>query len=48
MLRCSRLSYPQCHSEMGNFSLALDHIDNAIALDSTDFDYVMEKADLFV
>lgn len=36
----------QCHSEMGNFSLALDHIDNAIALDSTDFDYVMEKADL--
>ena len=31
---------------MGNFSLALDHIDNAIALDSTDFDYVMEKADL--
>lgn len=36
----------QCYSEMGNFTLALEHIDNAIALDSTDYDYVMEKADL--
>lgn len=31
---------------MGNFTSALEHIDNAIALDSTDYDYVMEKADI--
>lgn len=31
---------------MGDFASALKHIDNAIALDSTDYDYVMEKADL--
>ena len=36
----------QCYSEMGNFTSALEHIDNAIALDSTDYDYVMEKADI--
>ena len=32
--------------DMGDFASALKHIDNAIALDSTDYDYVMEKADL--
>ena len=37
----------QCHSEMGNFSLALDHIDNAIALDSTDFDLCDGKSRSF-
>ena len=36
----------QCYSDMGDFASALKHIDNAIALDSTDYDYVMEKADL--
>lgn len=36
----------QCYSDMGDFTSALEHIDNAIALDSTDYDYVMEKADL--
>lgn len=36
----------QCYSNMGDFTSALKHIDNAIALDSTDYDYVMEKADL--
>lgn len=36
----------QCYSETGDFTSALEHIDQAIALDSTDFDYVMEKADL--
>lgn len=35
-----------CYSEMGNFPLALEHIDHAIALDSTDYDFVMAKADL--
>lgn len=36
----------QCYSNMGDFTSALKNIDNAIALDSTDYDYVMEKADL--
>lgn len=36
----------QCYSNMGNYASALEHIDNAIAQDSTDYDYVMEKADL--
>ena len=36
----------QCYSNMGDFTSALKHIDNAIALDSTDYDYVMEKANL--
>lgn len=36
----------QCYSNMGDFTSALKHIDNAIVLDSTDFDYVMKKADL--
>lgn len=36
----------QCYSNMGDFSSALKHIENAIALDSTDYDYVMAKADL--
>lgn len=36
----------QCYSDMGNYASALEHIDNAIAQDSTDYDYVMEKADL--
>lgn len=36
----------ECYSEMGNFNLALEHINHAIALDSTDYDYVMAKADL--
>lgn len=35
-----------CYREMGNFALALEHINHAIALDSTDYDYVMAKADL--
>ena len=35
-----------CYSEMGNFTSALEHINHAIALDSTDYDYVMAKADL--
>lgn len=35
-----------CYSEMGNYPLALEHIDHAIALDSTDYDFVMAKADL--
>lgn len=35
-----------CYSEMGNFHMALEHIDHAIALDSTDYDFVMAKADL--
>lgn len=36
----------QCYSDMGDFASALKHIDNAIALDSTNYDYVMKKADL--
>lgn len=35
-----------CYSEAGNFASALKHIDFAIALDSTDYGYVMAKADL--
>ncbi len=35
-----------CYSEMGNFASALEHINHAIALDSTDYDYIMAKADL--
>lgn len=35
-----------CYSEMGNFTSALEHINHAIALDSTDYDYIMAKADL--
>lgn len=35
-----------CYGKMGNFILALKHIDQAIALDSTDYDFVMAKADL--
>lgn len=36
----------QCYSKMGNFTSALEYIDNAIVLDSTDYNYVMEKANL--
>lgn len=35
-----------CYSEMGDYVSALEHINHAIALDSTDYDYVMEKADI--
>lgn len=35
-----------CYSEIGNYASALQHIDNAIALDSTDYDNVMAKADI--
>ena len=35
-----------CYSETGDFASALKHIDFAIALDSTDYGYVMAKADL--
>ena len=35
-----------CYSEMGDYSLALEHIGHAIALDSTNYDFVMTKADL--
>ena len=35
-----------CYSERGDFASALKHIDFAIALDSTDYGYVMAKADL--
>lgn len=43
-ITASRIS--NCYSEIGNFPLALEHIDHAIALDSTDYDFVMAKADL--
>lgn len=36
----------QCYSKIGDFTLALEHIDHAIALDSADYEYVMEKANL--
>lgn len=35
-----------CYSEIGDYASALQHIDNAIALDSTDYDNVMAKADI--
>lgn len=40
----SRIS--NCYSEMGDYASALQYIDNAIALDSTDYDNVMAKADI--
>lgn len=43
-ITASRIS--NCYSEIGNFPLALEHIEHAIALDSTDYDFVMAKADL--
>lgn len=36
----------QCCSEIGDFTLALEYIDQAIALDSADYEYVMDKANL--
>lgn len=35
-----------CYESMGDMDLALDYIDQALALDSTYCDYVMQKADL--
>lgn len=35
-----------CYSEIGNFTMALEYIDEAIAMDSTDYDFLMTKADL--
>lgn len=35
-----------CYSEIGDFALALEYIDFAIALDSTDYGNIMAKADL--
>lgn len=35
-----------CYSEIGNFTLALEYIDEAIAMDSTNYDFLMTKADL--
>lgn len=34
-----------CYSDMGEFNKALEYIDRAIAMDSTDNSYLMEKAD---
>ena len=35
-----------CYSKIGDYASALQHIDNAIVLDSTDYDYVMAKANI--
>ena len=35
-----------CYAEMGDYASALRYIDNAIVLDSTDYDNVIAKADL--
>lgn len=35
-----------CYSEIGNFTLALEYIDEAIVMDSTNYDFLMAKADL--
>ena len=35
-----------CYESLGNYSSAIQHIDIAIEMDSTDYDYVMRKADL--
>ena len=35
-----------CHEELGDFQSALQYIDYAIELDSTDNDYIIQKADL--
>lgn len=35
-----------CYSEIGDYASALQHIDNAITLDSTNYDNVMAKADI--
>lgn len=36
----------RCHEELGDFQSALQYIDYAIELDSTDNDYIMQKADI--
>lgn len=35
-----------CYSEIGIFTLALEYIDEAIVMDSTNYDFLMAKADL--
>ena len=35
-----------CYENLGDYPSALEYIDYAIELDSTDYDYVLEKADL--
>lgn len=36
----------RCYESLGDYSSATKHIDFAIEMDSTDYDYVIEKADL--
>lgn len=35
-----------CYEKLGSYSSAIEYVDYAIELDSTDYDYVLEKADL--